>query len=1519
MKFFHPLIDQWFSETYGEPTLVQRDAWPLIASGKHVLAIAPTGSGKTLTGFLSALSRFADKSYAADQLSVLYVSPLKALNEDIKRNLLAPLEGIRNCFEKQGAVFPKVRVETRSGDTTQTERRRFLISPPSILALTPESLAILLLNRRAREHLSQVKCLILDEIHASLGNRRGAFLSCQVDHLSLIAGEFQRVALSATVNPPEAAAEFAGGLKANAKGGHEKRKVHIVAPPIEKKISFKVEFPEATPDLIRQRVQKEKEKSGDDDFGERYDVFINYVISRIRKNRSTLIYTDSRRRAERICYLINQTAGEILSFTHHGSLSKDLRRAAEKALAEGKIPCVVATSSLELGIDIGNVDEVILAGSPYSASSALQRVGRSGHGVGQESKGILFPFHGVDLVTSAAVAGAVQDRELEESSSLDNPLDVLAQTILGLCTEDDRYEDELFAIIQGFYIFRNLPRPAYDGVVRMLSGGYGDKRMRELPRRLFRDSQTGLLTAATGTLQLLYTSGGVIANRGYFSLRLAQGADDAGNKMGELDEEFVWERRIGDCFNFGGRSWRITAIGAEAVEVFPLPKDAGFTPFWRADTIGRGKVISRRILEMLDSFGKDGKKSLSDLTGMTKEAVDSLVSFLMAQIAFQGKVPLPGLFNIPVEIIDDPSGGADARLIVFHSFRGAGINYPLSLCLMGDLEDEWGIRVETTVDNNAVMLRLPRSLPMSADKIIRESLDRLAQGKNLDRRLGDVLASSGVFNAAFREAAEASLLLPRSPYGKRVPLWVTRQKSKRLFDTIAHHKDFPVVTEALRTCLQEHFDMDGFRTLIEELRDGIVGLPFFISRRPSPFSKELVWLETGALLYEYDERKDLRHSLYGSAPGMKGRSDSSLSDLAIAEALIPGSSRPSLDPELTADFCARLRREKEGWAPDETLALCEWVKERVGIPSNNKDEEWEKLLNNIPDEVKNEYKADLSLGGHIEKIKLPNASLEIIVHRDWVKILKGNLEQFVEKALGQWFRSEGPLSLSRLREIFGLNKEDSERAVSFLIEAEELVPGVYIGKEKEELYCDRENLELLLRLSRKKRREGIKTQPGKLIMPLLARRQGLLSRTSNSKEPVPWEALAGFAAPVKLWEAEIFPCRCDDYREEFLDREIRDGRLIWFGAGKEKVGFCTPDDLDLAAPLTNDPVFPGSLPANFFDLPRSFWQIKEAISNSASAETSEEFRLMNSAEVSAAIWKSVWQGFLSADSWEPLRRAAALGFKTINSDSGALDEESPPPLSMNPFGRSNMRIPRSLRERWKGGPPVQGNWFSLAGEYESAGDDSVLAEDELNRARVRLLLRRLGFLCRPLLEHEVPCLSWSKLLPAIRRMELAGELIAGRFFSGINSLQFAPPSITRELEEAEAEQGIYWMNAADPASPCGIPALSSLFENSKIKLPARLPSSRICFKGTEIIAVSTRNGKDLELDLDQERVPRDIELTVLEPRVLDFISYPRHRSVYPETKIVIEKINGESAAMSVFAEKLKDLGFVSDRGKLVLW
>jgi ATP-dependent Lhr-like helicase len=451
----------------------------------------------------------------------------------------------------------------------------------------------------------------------------------------------------------------------------------------------------------------------------------------------------------------------------------------------------------------------------------------------------------------------------------------------------------------------------------------------------------------------------------------------------------------------------------------------------------------------------------------------------------------------------------------------------------------------------------------------------------------------------------------------------------------------------------------------------------------------------------------------------------------------------------------------------------------------------------------------------------------------------------------------------------------------------------------EGLVSDRENLELLFRLSRKKRRPRIRERPPALLVPFLALRQGLGGLSpGTSGSGAPWEGLYGFPAPARLWETEIFPARNAAYRAETLDREIREGRLLWYGAGKEKISFAETENAALVLPELPlpdvTPDFPGAgacsaaLPRDFFDRPRNFWEIREALACSG-------------ARCAEALWREVWRGSLSADSFEPLRRALERGFVP------AAPEENLPELR-----RLRLRIPRALRDRWREGPPVGGNWFSLGpggGEERELREPLLLEEEELNRDRVRLLLRRWGVLCRPLLEREAPLFSWSRLLPVMRRMELAGELMAGRFFGGVNSLEFAGPGIGEELEAAEEGGRLYWMNAADPASPAGldIPGLAP----AGGALPGRRPGSRLCFRGRELIWVANRGGKDLEIRL----APEDPLL----PEALGLLTIPRSRAVRPERKLVIERINGTPAASGAFTGPLRELGFLPDRGRLFLW
>ncbi|MDR1625745.1 MAG: DEAD/DEAH box helicase [Spirochaetia bacterium] len=1448
----HPIIRSWFCGKFGQPTRAQAESWPLIAEGRNVLVLAPTGSGKTLAAFLVAISRFVEGVYDPEELCVLYVSPLKALNEDIRRNLLEPLSSLAGRFAGEGLPFPEIRVDTRSGDTPQAQRRRFLARPPAILALTPESLAILLLNPRARALLAKARYVVMDEVHAVLGSKRGAFLACQIARLSLLAGEFQRVALSATVSPPEAAAFFVGGVEALRGGGFRKRPVSVVAPPVEKRVDFTVAFPSLRGDGA---APSEFSPS------ERYAAVIEAIAGAMGRSRSVLVFTGSRRRAERIAFLLNERFGKTLAFAHHGALSKELRRSVETRLAEGRLPCVVATGSLELGIDIGEIDEVVLAGCPEKVSQAVQRIGRSGHGVGQTSRGLLLPFHGLDLLAGAALASALRDREIEDSAIQENPLDVLAQIILALCAEAPRDADSLYGTLKGFAPFHRLPRASYDRVVRMLAGSHDARRLRDIKARLYFEAETGELSAPPGLRALLYASGGVIANRGSYSLRLGDGT-----KIGELDEEFVWERRLGDTFSFGTRSWRIAAIGAEAVEVVPLDKNAAYIPFWKAEDTFRSPVLSRRILAALGAWAGGARPALdaawegeSVFPGLTEEAGRELCAFLERQKNAQAGVPLSGPDSIAVEITAAPSKQGDLACVILHTFRGGAVNYPLAMALAQYLEETLGFRLQAVPDDNAVLLLLPRFAGGSPETIIRGAIEALGDARTRQKCFRGRLESSGVFGAAFREAAETALLIPRAGFGKRTPLWITRQRAKRLFDVVSGWKDFPLVAEAWRGCLAGRFDVAGFEDLLDAIREGRIRLDFFATASPSPFARDVAWKQTNRFMYEYDERPELRGA--------------SLSDEVIQEALGAEGRRPVLAGALVRDFCSKLRRELPGWVPEDPLGLAEWVKERGAIPLD----EWETLVQAAPDGLRAAWEKDRGLGGRLKELQAGNAGLPVIVHRENAGLwLREPLS-----LLSLWLRREGPVGVSRIAGVFGLGLPEARAAVEDLAEEQELVLNVKVedpeGGSRGDLVCDRRNLELLLRLSRKAARSQAPARPlGRLVL-FLARRQNILTRGDR-----PWQALAGFSAPARLWESEFFPARSSGlpgggYDPKILDAELEAGNLVWYGSGRERCGFCCPEDLDLVLPGRNRP-------SRFSQCGGicDFWQLKEACGLGIQA-------------CIGAVWEEAWKGGLSSTSWEPVRRGIAAGFVPREAAAG---EGAPFPDQAMP----RRRIPRALRGRWKTGLPLCGRWFSLAPDAPEDAFYDPLDEEELERARVRLLARRWGVLCRPLLEREEPALSWGKLLPAIRRLELAGELAAGRFFEGIPSLQFAPPGIDAELEACDTGRPVYWMNACDPASPAGLSA-----EGLDPRLPPRLPANRLCFRGEQLAAVSRRGGKDLSLFLP----PDDPQL----PGALAGFAPPRRGA----QRLAVESINGTAAAASPYAELLKCMGFMAERKKLILW
>jgi len=1469
LSLFHPLIERWFRKQVGTPTAIQALAWPIIAGGEHVLLTAPTGSGKTLTAFLWALNQLVTGRWPAGATRVLYVSPLKALNTDIRRNLLGPLAGLAGVFQEAGEPFPELSVMTRSGDTEAAERRRMLRRPPELLITTPESLNILLTSKSGTGMFGNLATVIVDEIHAVAGSKRGTHLATAVERLTRLSGEFQRIAISATVKPMEAVAAFVGGYRLETSGSaeprYEPRPVRVVSAPSQKQIDVEVRF-------------FPRDNAGDESPGANPGAspYIPQLAEAckdiIRRNRSTLLFTNNRRHCETIAMLLNQDEPEMLAYSHHGSLSREIRAVVEQRLKAGELKAIVATSSLELGIDIGALDQVVLVGTPMTVASAVQRIGRAGHQVGAVSHGLLLPLHGRDLMDAAVMAPAIAEQDIETIAPVPAPLDVLAQVIVSMTGVETWDVDTLYAFVRTMSPYRHLERRHFDLVVDMLAGRYEDSRLRFLQPLVSFDRVDNTLAAKEHAVRLLYSSGGTIPDRGYFNLR----RKDTQGKIGELDEEFVWERNLGDTFALGMQSWKIVQITHNDVFVEPSRPRAADVPFWRAEDLDRSYHFSARIGEFLEHADallrvdpEALRRELRRRHFLDEAASATLLEFLQRQRAAT-QAALPHHRHVLVESYMDMQEAQETTCVIIHAIWGGRVNRPLSFALAQAWEDAHGERIETFSTNEAIILLVPgRRTP--------GDIMGLVEPAALEGLLRRRLESTGFFGARFRENAARALLLPRQSFGRRMPLWLNRQRSKRLLDAVGKYEDFPILVETWRACIQDEFDLPVLRALLADVASGAVRVTETATAGASPFASGALWRLTNVFMYEGDE------------PVTAG--PSRLSEDLVKEAVFSAELRPQLPRELCELFEQKAQRLFPGYAPRTPQELLEWVKERQFLPLD----EWERLLSAAERDAAAPARTLLKpLAGKLLQGRFSRPGREPVVAvlavENAARIMAAfqvapeqcfwnapaggavppvNAEALDSDAaaallaewLGEWLRFYGPREPDYVQAALPVDAQRLAEALETLLDERAVVVDHLIAPGSALQVCDAENLEILLRLNRTRQRPDVRPLPIDALPLFVARHQGLAGGKRPLQETI--EPLIGYAIPSGLFETDVLPARVDGYAPAALDELVAESGLGWFGVEEKKLALGFEESRDLFMPArAADGTLHEQIGSLFADA-RGQYHF-DALLDSAK---------LSSTALAGLLWELVWKGAVANDSFAALRKGIQTSYKV-----------------REPMLREGGRLRRAHFQAWKTGRAYPGTWRLLPAVAPPA---DAIDEEEINKERVRLLLARYGVLFRELLARELPMLRWGVLFRALRLMEMSGEIVAGSFFDEVPGLQFISPANLRAFREPLPEDAIYWMNAVDPASLCGIelPAL-------KPALQKRVATTHLVYHGRRLVVVSRRNGKELEI-----HVPPD------HPRLREYLALfevALTRAFQPVHRIAVETINGERAIHSPYTTWLRD-------------
>ena len=1308
-RFSAPSRD-WFVNTFGVPTPVQEGAWRAIADRGHVLVVAPTGSGKTLAAFLHALDSLLRPGDRPRGTRVLYVSPLKALGVDVERNLRVPLAGIREEAERQGSCVSEVTVGVRSGDTPARDRDRMRRRPPDVLITTPESL-YLMLTSSARETLRDVETVIIDEIHAVAGSKRGTHLALSLERLDLLTGrDVQRVALSATVQPVEKVAAFLGG----------DRDVVVVAPRTGKSWDLQV----TTPPLNDPWPHVEKE-----------------ILDAILRTRSTLVFANSRRAAEKLTARLNELwldtgSGEDLARAHHGSVSKHVRAEIEDALKAGRLRAVVATSSLELGIDMGAIDQVIQISAPLSTSSALQRFGRAGHQVGATSQGRLHTLHRGELAAAVVTISDMLAGRIEELRIPVLALDVLAQqTVAATAAAGDAGLgiETWLAAVRRSHPYSGLRDDAFDAVLQLLLGTYPSADFSELRARLERRDDR--LFALPGAGRLAVTSGGTIPDRGLYGVFLADG-DGPGRRVGELDEEMVHETRVGETFTLGTSSWTVVGITRDQVLVTPAPGRLGKLPFWIGEDLSRPAELGCRIGELLRRVAEDPDGL--ELPWIDENTLRELVTLVAEQREATGVVPDER--TVVVERFRDELG--DWRIVV-HSPLGRAVLAPWSVAVAALVEQRSGVDSQPVATDDGFILRLPDGeLPTLV-----ANLARIAP-KDVERLVADQVGGTSLFAARFRECASRALLLPRR-HGRRMPLWQQRHRAAQLLQVARQHPNFPITVEAVRECLNDRWDLPELTGLLSRIRSGTVRLVEVVTPSPSPFAASMLYGYAGRFMYE------------GDLPIAERRAQSLALDPALlASVLGTLDLRELLDPVIVERLRAELQHTADGYRARNVAELVDLPRRLGPLSPTELELRSEFPLPDPPpaglvpvviaDEERLAAEPDLALLRDALGVAVPGEVSTEASDRDPLTQL-----------IARFARTHTPFTAEALATSFGLGRSVTSRILESEADAGHLVRGRFTEAETETEYCDPGVLDRLRGRCLAAARVAVEPVPAKAYARFLLDRHGITEPRPSSPDEVllALQQLAGAMLPASVWESHILPARVAGYQPSHLDQLLAEGEVLirLRGSGPDPLlTLVATDDLDLLPP-----------PSEAAD--------EENVAFAAGL--GDGLVAPGNAEL---LWRAAAAGLVAPASMAPIRTLLA----------GASPRHSPRSSS-----RFRARRPRPAHPISPASRALPGRWYAVT--------DGSTTPTEARLAQATGWLERYGIVTRGIVEGTPG--GFAAAYGLLRELEDSGLVRRGVLVDGLGAAQFAAPETIdalRSFREPDASAARV-LAAVDPANPFG--------------------------------------------------------------------------------------------------------------------